>query len=37
MEKEKYIDIRKAKDNFDKDRRPKYFNCNMYKYIAKEC
>ena len=31
-----YINIRKAKDNFDKDKRPKYFNWNMYEYIAKE-
>ena len=26
--------IRKAKDNFDKDRRSKYFNCNTYGHIA---
>ena len=31
------MDTRKAKDNFNKDRRPKYFNCNVYKYIMKDC
>ena len=31
------IDIRKSKDNFDKNNKPRYFNCNIYKYIAKEC
>ena len=31
------IDIGKAKDNFNKDRRSKCFNCNIYRYIAKEC
>ena len=30
------IDIGKLNDNF-KDRKPKYFNCNKYGYIAKEC
>ena len=30
------IDIRKYNDNF-KDGKPKYFNCNKYRYIAKEC
>ena len=29
--------IGKAKDNFNKDRKPKCFNCNIYKYIAKNC
>ena len=28
------MDIRKIKDNFDKDRKPKYFN--IYEYIAKK-
>ena len=31
------INIGKTKDNYNKDRRPKYFNCNKYIYIAKEC
>ena len=29
--------IRKAKDNFNKDKKPKCFNCNIYKYILKDC
>ena len=31
------MDIRKIKDNFNKDRRPKCFNCNTYEYMAKDC
>ena len=31
------IDIGKTKDNFNKDRRLKCFNCNTYRYMAKEC
>jgi len=31
-----FIDIGKAKDNFDKDERPKCSNYNIYGYIAKE-
>ena len=31
------MDIGKSQDNFDKDGKPKYFNCNIYKYLAKEC
>ena len=31
------IDIGKSQDNFDKDRKPKYFNCNIYRHLAKEC
>ena len=34
--REASINIGMAKDNFDKNRRPKYFNCNIYRYIAKE-
>ena len=30
------MDIGKSQDNFDKDGKPKYFNCNIYKYLAKE-
>ena len=32
-----HIDIGKAKDNLDKDGRPKCFNCNTYRYMAKKC
>ena len=31
------IDIGKAKENFDKDKKPKCFNCEIYRYIAKDC
>ena len=31
------IDIEKTKDNFNKDRKPKCFNCNIYRHIAKIC
>ena len=31
------IDIGKTRNNFDKDGRPKCFNCNIYKHIAKDC
>ena len=31
-----HIDIGKAKDNFDKDRKPKCFNCNVYRHMAKD-
>jgi len=30
------MDIEKAKDNFDKDGKPKCFNCNVYRHIAKD-
>ena len=30
------MDIGKSDDNF-KDRKPKYFNCNKYGHMAKEC
>jgi len=29
--------IEKFKDNFDKDRKPKCFNCNVYEHMAKYC
>ena len=32
-----FIDIGKTKDNFNKDRKPRCFNCNVYGYIAKDC
>ena len=31
------MNIRKAKDNFDKDEKPKYFNYNVYRHIVKDC
>ena len=31
------IDIRKSKDNYDKDRKPRCFNCNIYGHTAKNC
>ena len=31
------IDIGKSRDNFNKDERPRCFNCNTYGHIAKEC
>ena len=31
------MNIGKVEDNFDKDRRSKCFNCNIYKYMAKNC
>ena len=30
------MDIGKSNENFN-DRKPKYFNCNKYRHIAKEC
>jgi len=36
-ERDIHIDIGKAKDNLDKDGRPKCFNCNIYRYMAKKC
>jgi len=30
------MDIGKSNENF-KDRKPKYFNCNKYSHMAKEC
>ena len=35
--KEVPIDIRKFKDNYDKDEKSKCFNCNVYKHMAKDC
>ena len=31
------MDIGKSRDNYDKEERPRFFNCNTYEYIAKEC
>ena len=37
MEKKISMDIRKSKDNYNKDRKLRYFNCNVYRHIAKDC
>ena len=31
------MNIGKSWDNFDKDKKPKCFNCNIYGHLAKEC
>ena len=31
------MNIGKTKENYDKEERPKCFNCNKYRYMAKEC
>jgi len=31
------MNIGKTKNNYDKERRLKYFNCNKYGHMAKEC
>jgi len=31
------IDIGKAREDFNKDGKPKCFNYNIYKYMAKDC
>ena len=31
------MDIGKSYDNFNKDRKPKCFNCNIYEHLVKEC
>ena len=35
-EQEALIDIEKSKDNFDKDRKSRCFNCSIYEHMAKE-
>jgi len=34
---EVFMDISKSKDNYNKDRKPKYFNYNIYKHMVKYC
>ena len=36
-ERESPMNIRKSKDKYDKDRKPIYFNYNVYKHMAKDC
>jgi len=31
------MDIGKARDSFDENRRPRCFNCNAYGYMVREC
>jgi len=31
------IDIGKAKDNYDKDKKSGCFNCNIYRHMVKDC
>jgi len=31
------VDIGKSKDNYDKDRKPRCFNYNIYRHITKNC
>lgn len=31
------MDIEKSKDNYNKDRKLKCFNCNIYRHITKNC
>jgi len=31
------MDIGKTRENFDKDRKSKCFNCNIYRHMVKEC
>ena len=36
-ERDILMDIAKAKDNYNKDRKPKYFNYNIYRHMVKYC
>jgi len=31
------MDIGKAWDSFNENRRPRYFNCNAYRHVVREC
>ena len=31
------MNIKKTKNNYDKDRKSRYFKCNIYRYITKNC
>jgi len=31
------MNIRKSQDSFDENRKPRCFNCNIYRHMAKEC
>ena len=37
VEREMPMDIGKVKENFDKDGKPKCFNCEIYRHMAKDC
>jgi len=36
-EKKAPIDIGKSKDNYNKDRKPRCFNYNIYRHMEKDC
>jgi len=36
-EREASMNIGKFKDNYDKNKKPRYFNYNIYKHMAKNC
>ena len=31
------MDIGKSQDSFDENKKPRYFNCNIYGHMAKKC
>jgi len=31
------MDIEKSRNNFDENGKPRCFNCNLYRHLAKEC
>jgi len=35
--RETLMDIWKSKDNYNKNKKLRYFNCNAYRHIAKDC
>ena len=35
--REAFMDIEKFKDNYNKNKKLKCFNCNVYRHIAKDC
>ena len=36
-DREAPIEIGKFKNNYNKERKPRYFNCNIYGHITKDC
>jgi len=35
--RETSMEIGKSKDNYNKDKKPRCFNCDIYGYMAKDC